>query len=189
MRGSGLLALALIATPVVADEVPTWAKVGDWTISIEPSLNNSCFAYAYFNGDTYLAMGYDRRDDTAYADFSDPDWVSLVEGQTYELTVRFGNKPEWTGDALVSRFTGGDMYLELIVDDAFLDEFAAQNSVRIGFGGREIANLGLQGSRRAMNEVIACQSKNSAAADPFAGEAVPDPFAGEPAPANDPFAQ
>lgn len=191
MRTWWIGALALGACPAMAQDANTWASVGNWTIAIEPNLANSCYAYAYFDGDTYLSMGYDRRDNTAYADFSDPDWSSLVDGETYPLTVQFGNRPEWSGDALASTFTGGDVYLELVVDDEFLNEFAGQNSVRIGFNGSEIAHLNLQGSRRALNETIACQNKNKAPAeaDPFKGAATDDPFAGQDAPADDPFAQ
>jgi serine protease Do len=189
MRVLGILAVLVSASPVVAQDATTWAEVGNWTIGIEPSLDNSCFAYSYFDGDTYLAMGYDRRDNTAYADFSDPDWSSLVEGQTYSLSIQFGRRPEWTGDALVSTFTGGDKYLELVVDDEFLNEFAGQNTVRIGFSGKEIAYLNLQGSRRALNAMIDCQNKNAGTADPFAGAATDDPFVGQDAPADDPFAQ
>ncbi len=196
MRVMGLLVVALAASPALAEEAPVWAEVGNWTIGIEPALDNSCFAYAYFDGDTYLAMGYDRRDSTAYADFSDPDWASLVDGQSYALSVQFGNRGKWDGNALASTFTGGDVYLELIVDDEFLNEFASQSSVKIGFNGSEIAHLNLQGSRRALNELVSCQRKNSAPAvtDPFAGKsATADPFAGTTdAPSvdpTDPFAQ
>lgn len=190
MRFKSLLVLVLAACPAQAQD-PHWADVGGWTISVDPIRANGCYLVSSFAGGTNFGLGFDRRDDTGYMFISDTDWTSLVNDQSYDLTVKFGRRSPWDGQALAVISDAGENFLTLTVDSDFMEEFANQNEVRMNFGPAEIAFLGLQGSRRALNEMIACQDAWDAAgpSDPFAGAAGADPFAKKSGIGADPFAQ
>jgi hypothetical protein len=170
-----------------------WGDSGGWSIYNDASLNNGCYLYSDFDGGTQFGIGIDRRDDSVYTWVSDTDWTSLVPGNSYPLSITFGRRSPWTGDALAIAQDNGPVYLSLIIDSNFIEEFAGQNEVRMHFGDTEIAYLGLQGSRRAVNEMYACQDswdkQPKLNDDPFANADNADPFAGQKGAGDDPFAQ
>jgi hypothetical protein len=170
-----------------------WEDVAGWTIEVDPALGNGCYLYSNFDGGTQFGIGVNRADDVVYTWISDTDWTSLVAGNTYSLSITFGRRSPWTGDALAIQPDNGPIYLSLNIDSDFIEEFAGQNEVRMNFGPTEIAYLGLQGSRAAVNSMWACQDKWDSmpvSADPFAAAGNADPFAGASGTnTNDPFAQ
>lgn len=179
--------LALVGS-VQAQETTPWGDgdVNGWSIGIDHTIGGGCFIYTLYEGDTAARIGFDPGSKGFYFMVGDLDWKSMQDGTEYDVVLQMGKRPEWTAIALGSRL--GDIPALLVVfDDAnFIAEFAGQHYISLRLGGQEIANLSLDGSARAIDEMITCQEavNNGTAGGPPAG----DPFATTPPNNADPFA-
>jgi hypothetical protein len=194
MRLTNLIVLGLTALPVSAQDTVQWGSTGNWQIWIDPTMGNGCFAYVSYQDGSFFRSGFDMTDDSAYVFFSDPDWQSLVPGDTYDLRVYFDPLGSyWDASALAQKFDDGTLFLRFNTSDAkLLEDIMKADVARVDYNGREIANYTLMGSHQALLGVVECQDeadKVMGNTDPFAGKPVSDdPFTGEKN-ATDPFAQ
>lgn len=180
-------AAALLSGTVaaVAEESPLWAEVGGWDVRIDRTLNDGCFAIAYYEGGSVFRIGLNMIDRSGYVVVGNTNWKSLEEGKEYDIRFQFGNEEPW--DAVAEVFAGKNL-MARFEDPDFLHEFAKKHTVRVFYRNKEIAGLKLKGSYKALREVLSCQEAITEASnsgpdkrrDPFRPDRV--------SPATDPFA-
>ncbi len=190
---SGILAAGLVTSAVAQDAV-FWKSVGDWEVSIDPTIRNGCYAVATWNGGTVLRIGLNPEEDNFYFLVGNSKWSSLRPSTNYEVQIRFDSRAPWDVSAVGLQFNPGEVvYLHAeSTKFEFLEEFMSGYRMKISYDGNEIDTLKLSGSRRAFNEVMACQEvvdkRGTNVEDPFAG-AAPSTGTGKRARAvDDPFA-
>jgi hypothetical protein len=168
------LCLLLAAAPAVpaAAQDNFWGSFGDWDVSIDPTIDNGCYALASWNGGTVLRIGRNPQLDNFYFLIGNPAWSSLQPDRSYDLAIQFGNRPVWDVSANGLQFSEGEeVYLHAQSDKMdFIREFQKALNMKISFEGAEIDNLKLTGSSRAWTEVEKCQEEMNNRPDP-----VPDP--------------
>ncbi len=177
-----LTLLLATALPAAAQD-NVWGSFGDWDISIDPTIDNGCYALASWNGGTVLRIGRNPQLNNFYFLIGNPAWSTLQPEQSYDLAIQFGNRPIWDVSANGLQFNPGEeVYLHAQSDKMeFIREFQKALSMKISFDGAEIDNLKLTGSSRAWTEVEKCQKEmdtrpeptNVAAEAPIAAK---DPF-------------
>ena len=187
-RIAGAIAAALTVLPLAAQaETIKWKDVGAWDISFYPG-SEGCQAFAVFEEGTAFFIGFDNTDDLLALDVTliDSRWSSIEDGKEYPITVKFGNETPWTLDMngiLVDDYPGLNIMIDAGKDQAalFVDEFQRKTSMEWSYSGSSLGRYTLSGSRRAFDEVVACQQSYFQAlegqSDPFAGGgSSTDPF-------------
>ncbi len=175
-----ILGVSLSGLPASAADNDFWAAVGNWDVSVDPTIGNGCYALASWNGGTVLRIGRNPQKDNFYFLVGNDDWRSISPDGSYDIQVQFGSRPVWDVSASGLQFNSGEtVYLHAQSTKMdFIAEFQAALNMRISYNGKEIDNLKLNGSRRAWDEVEKCQremnSRGSTGKDPFAET---DPFA------------
>lgn len=188
LAGAALLASAPVAQ---AEDALFWKSVGDWEISVDPTIDDGCYAVATWNGGTVLRIGRNPEADNFYFLIGNNKWASIQPDQPYDIEIRFGSRAPWEVSANGLQFNPGEtVYLHAQSTKMdFIREFQRALNMKISYQGTEIDNLKLTGSRRAWDEVEACQRAVAQrgvanANDPFAAgspgkssRATDDPFA------------
>ncbi|MDJ0628390.1 MAG: hypothetical protein QNJ44_09040 [Rhodobacter sp.] len=186
-------ALTLVAPMAQAEDATFWKNVGDWEISIDPTISDGCYAVATWNGGTVLRIGRNPQEDNFYFLIGNDKWASLQPDEPYDIEIQFGSRAPWDVSANGLQFNPGEtVYLHAQSTKMdFIREFQRALSMKISYNDNEIDNLKLTGSRRAWDEVENCQRQVAArgpgsASDPFATggsgsgkskRATDDPFA------------
>lgn len=180
--------LTSTATDTAAEAID-WKTVGGWDISFYPG-SEGCQAFALFEEDTAFFIGFDNTGNELALDVTllDKRWGSLQDSKEYSITLHFGNETPWTLEmdgVQMDGFPGLNIMIDATSDEAdlFVDEFQRETKMEWVFNGTLLGRFTLRGSRRAFDEVIACQRSYfealSSQADPFAtsGSGKSDPFA------------
>ena len=179
------LALAVLAgIPAAAQDTRNWGEVRGWTIAVDPSLNNSCFALNEYDDGTVLRIGLDMSDPEGrwYIMFGNDAWRSIEENGEYDVALQFDREAEWTAVASGDNMGGETNFLYVFGSDIdFFDEFIRKNTLTLSYAGQSIAKVSLAGSARATGVMLDCQDHQTTApaADPFASKkskAKADPF-------------
>jgi len=183
---AALIFLHLFASANASDDTRVWkANVEGWTVSVDKTLGNGCFMWTQFEGDTFIRAQFNPTADNFLFMAGNPAWKSLNLEKFYDLTVQFGNRDPWEGEASVVILDNVKfLVIKVSGDDSignFTNELMRMTGVKISYQGEQIANLSLDGSYRAMEEVFACQaavnSDDEKSDDPFSNESDPnDPF-------------
>lgn len=161
------------------EAMPEYAVVSGWSIRVDTSMDNGCFAFAEYERGSILRVGVDNRDSSVYALFGNEDWRSIEYGKKYDVEIQFGNETKWNGKATGMSFDPPQnqpyLWVAIVGEDAvvnFISEFMAETSVELFYNGNSIDKLKLEGSYAAGLKVIECQkvmrSNNSNTKDPFA---------------------
>lgn len=178
-----------LSVPALAQDTREWSQVGHWSIAVDPTLNNSCFALNEYDDGTVLRIGLDLSDEGIwYIMFGNDRWQSIEAGSDYDVSLKFDREAEWNAIASGIDMGGGINFLYVFGSDVnFFDEFVRKNTLKLFYDGSTIAQLSLSGSARAINAMLECQEAQDTAppADPFAGKskkksgskAGADPFA------------
>lgn len=177
LRGACAAALIALPLPGLADTI-LWKEIGGWDISFYPGAEG-CQAFAIFEEGTAFFIGFDNTDNMLALDVTliDERWGAIEAGKEYPITVKFGNESPWTLDMNgldIDGHPGLNIMIDAGADQAglFVDEFQREISMEWFYSGRSLGRYTLRGSRRAFNEVIACQKSYFAAlesnSDPFA---------------------
>ncbi len=166
--------LALPGPAAMAQDAIFWKSVGQWEVSIDPTIGNGCYALASWTGGTVVRIGLNPQADNFYLLIGNDAWSSLEAEKGYELTIRFDRRAPWDVAARGLQFNPGEtVYLHAqSTKFDFIEEFMRSNRMKISYDGKEIDTLKLTGSSRAMKEVMACQEeadkRGAGATDPFA---------------------
>ncbi len=165
--------LVLSTHAALAQDALFWKSVGNWEISIDPTIGNGCYALASWNGGTVIRIGLNPQEDNFYLLIGNDAWTSLQPETGYDLTIRFDRRAPWDVSARGLQFNPGEtVYLHATSSKFdFIEEFMRANRMSISYSGTEVDVLKLNGSSRAMKEVIACQEaadkRGTNPADPF----------------------
>jgi len=189
-RYLSLLAIgwAALSLPVSAQDSVLWKNVGDWEVSIDPTIGNGCYAVASWNGGTVLRIGLNPQDDNFYVLIGNDSWTSLKPEESYDLQIQFDRRNAWDVSANGLQFNPGEtVYLHATSSKFdFIREFMRGSKMKISYNGKKIDTLKLRGSSRAFKEVMNCQNqvdaRDASSGDPFkpgSGKkgATADPFA------------
>lgn len=169
-------------------ETIDWKTVGGWDISFYPA-SEGCQAFALFEEDTAFFIGFDNTDNTLALDVTllDQRWSSIEDGKEYAVKLHFGNETPWTlnmDGVQLDGYPGLNILIDASSDEAdlFIDEFQRETRMEWSYEGNRLGRYTLRGSRRAFDEVIACQKSYFEAvqtqSDPFSasGTKKKDPF-------------
>jgi hypothetical protein len=185
---SAFLALSLACPAAQANPTITWKDdVRGWFIGVDDSIGHGCFMTATFDGGTALRVQFNPTTDLLQFMMGNPAWQSVEPGKLYPLSITFGSRSPWTGDA--EGLVMGDLHM-LVLDvpftegraELFISELKQMPHVTVEYEGRTVDRLKLSGTFAAMDEVIACQA---AMAEAQAGTG--DPFSSGAATGADPF--
>ena len=170
----------------VSEDAGVWKNnVEGWGIYIDRTVGNGCFMATEFESGTLLRAQINPVSDQFMLIVGNPSWESINPEKFYDLSVQFGNRAPWEGEASVLVFENvKGLVLKVGGDESignFTNELMRMTNVKISYRGEQIANLSLDGSYRAMEEVFACQAamNNTAGSsdDPFSSESnSEDPF-------------
>lgn len=186
------LAIAAAASPSVAQkaEVVLWKDVRNWSVYVDRTIGDTCFASAIFDDGTSFRFGFLQPGSelAMYVAIGNANWRSIESGKDYELFLQLDNEPLWRSPARAS-LIGGVPYLVIGTNEiGFVEELMRKHSLRVHYEGRTILNLSLQGSHAAVREMVVCESTISeyrpsgpaTGGDPFSSERASekaDPFA------------
>lgn len=178
-----LLALGLPFSSAYAQDSAAWAKVGNWDVRVDPTLNNSCFMVGGYRSGTILRVGFDNRHNASYFVIGNAAWRSLEVGKRYQLGAQFdgGQIAYWDAQAVSM---GDTIALSVVFNSPSPNEvlavFGQRLSLRLFYQGTAVANLRLSGTAAAAAETINCNNQFMATRpDPFSGASRPvvaDPF-------------
>ncbi|MGR3564730.1 MAG: hypothetical protein ACU0FH_18775 [Heliomarina sp.] len=161
LRGVVGMALVLISLPAMSDPI-RWALIDDWDVGFYPA-TRGCLAFARFD-DTDFFIGFDTYEDVPALDITvlDGRWESIEQNSRYPISLVFGDQPPWTLDML-GVYMDGTPGLNILIDasmdrsETFVDEFQREAGMTWSYGDTQLGKFTLRGSRRAFEEVRACQ--------------------------------
>lgn len=152
-------------------ETYKYGNVESWGIYVDKTLGNACFVIAEYERGTVLRVGFqNNRNTNGMILFGHNSWSSLVSGQEYELTAKFGSYAEWSLPTTAIDM-GGTIFLKGVFSDQnFWTEFAKAGSLSLSYKGKSVALLRLTNSSRALDMMIDCQKAQRSVPpdDPFA---------------------
>lgn len=180
---TGVTAVLLSSGSMCLADTVGWKTIGGWDISFYPA-SEGCQAFALFEDDTAFFIGFDNTGTSLNLGVTllDERWGSIKDGTEYSITATFGNESPWTlpmDGIRVDDHPGLNLLIDASSDqaDLFIDEFQRKGSMTWSFGNSTLGRYTLRGSRKAFDEVLACQRSYLAATgggvDPFSSS---DPF-------------
>lgn len=160
------LAGLLFALPCTA-EPRNYGHVGEWDISFYPA-SGGCQIYQSFNGRTGFFIGFDTNQGRRNLELTllDRRWTSISAQKPYRLRVRFGSFSPWVLD-MDGVSMQGEPGLNIILDASsenarrFVAEFRRATRMSWRYGDTTLGQFSLRGSRKAFDQLLACQQKNA----------------------------
>lgn len=151
------------------DAVSQWKSVGGWSVHVDRSLNNSCFALAS-NDTSAFRIGFDVSDEfSSYFFVANESWKSIIIDKEYELRMKFDGHDPWRVVAVGSKI--GDLLAlkATFNDDRFWVEFSKAKRLAIDYNNSSIINVPTSDNDKAFDQLIACQKAQpkNATTDPF----------------------
>lgn len=177
------LIVSLLTPAIAAQDSIHWKNVGAWTIKVDTSLGNSCFAAILYEDYTVFRIGFQEPGAAAamYVGLGNLNWKSLETGKDYKLFLQLDNEKPWSSPARAAMI--GQMPFLFIQTNQirFVDQLMRKHALRVYFDGRQILNLSLRGSFAAIEELAVCQKTvdevtktPEGPSDPFSGVSQPD---------------
>ncbi|MBE1285549.1 MAG: hypothetical protein GJ676_19710 [Rhodobacteraceae bacterium] len=150
--------LVLSAVSVLASDIRPWGEVGSWSIEVDPSVGQGCFAQRQFDDGTLVQIGTVPEQAGGFFAAYNAGWSQIADGQEGLIKFDFGDA-KFAGDA-VGRHRDDLFGAYAFFDNPeFVSEFAKRNSVKVsGEGGTEI-EFSLSGTGKAIEAVLACQAE------------------------------
>ena len=142
-------------------------EVRGWTIAANEN-RRGCFAFATFQSETSIELGFDTRQDNSFMLFANESWSKIGVGQDYDLRLVFDGGKSWNGHATGVKI--GKLYglaLEGIKAE-FVIDFARKSSVQVYQGKTRLDGFSLAGTRSAVEAAIECSQRVQAGRISFA---------------------
>jgi hypothetical protein len=160
----GMLALVMLALSwgVLADSRQTvlFGKAGEWSIYVDRTVGNGCFAIGHFEAGTVVRVGWAPSANRFYMIYSDQRWADNLElGANYTLRFAFDDGAVSYGGTLKAvNLAGQKALFHDRVDPEFMLDFGRRGTLTVynARGGR-MAKLNLESSQQALDEVVRCQ--------------------------------
>jgi hypothetical protein len=159
-----LAAVAAFAQPAAA-ATPFERDVGDWQITGDYADDGTgvCIMEGSYRNDTTVRWAQSNAFPGRYMlSFSNPNWRSLAEDESFALTLTFygrGDRTAETATARVGRDHDGVPTLNVFVDERneiILGLFAVADSLRLTRSGRLIDDFELPNTRAALDALVEC---------------------------------
>ena len=151
-------------------DVSKWRAVGGWTISVDHTLNDSCFAVAVANSSAFR-LGFDRSGEfTSYFMIVDENWKSLKVGNTYEISITFDDETAWNANSNGGQIGDAIALTAYFTNDRFWDEFSNAKRLRVKYKDSDIIDVNLLNNNKILSNLIECQKEqksNPLKKDPF----------------------
>jgi hypothetical protein len=148
-----------------------WRRVGNWTIAVDHTIDDGCFAMSSFDNDSVFRIGIDPvRSKSYYFILGNTNWTSLKVGEEYELDFQFDQESPWNGTARVVKIGNGIFLMVSFSDESFWNEFIGAQALSVTRGNVSVTQLRLDGSKVAFDALIECQTAQNnrkQARDPF----------------------
>lgn len=166
-RSMCLLWLLLSANANMA-ETFEYAAVRSWSIRVDMTLDYGCYIYSKYEDGTEFRVGVDILKGSIYLLIGDSKWQAIEYQKKYEVQLKFGDEFKWTERAEGYSFYPPEdqPYLAISIDGSnenylalFLKEFSQEANFQLFFNGTSIANLGLNGSDKALQKLYECQEE------------------------------
>lgn len=155
-----------------------FSESGDWLIMTDHTMAGSCFIVKYFDDGTILRLSNDTRyslqDGDGFLLLTNPAWASVTDGREFNIDFQFGQFEPWNAVASVMQLGGFNwLHVTFAGENGQLikRELAQADSMSVSRDGKLVVSLNLQGSARAIERLMACQSASNtkrAQNDPFA---------------------
>lgn len=157
-------AAILAAMPAFAqDELQPYAETANWSIAIDPSLNNGCLMISEFEDSSIVRIGLDMTTGKGYILSANPSWGDIVEGQAYPVSVVVDDKT-FDGTATgypIDGLPGANVDFD---NPDFMAELVTAETLSLMHDGHEVMGLDVTGSADAVVKLIECQDAQNAAA-------------------------
>jgi S1-C subfamily serine protease len=157
--GPAALIVALGASSALADGPYSLDKeireVRGWTIAANQA-RRGCLAFAAYQSQTALEVGFDTRKDTSFMLFANEGWDFIVPGKSYDVKLVFDGSKNWSGTA--EGVKAGSLHGLALegIKSAFVVDFARYSSVQFHLGKRRLDGFSLSGTRAAVEAAIDC---------------------------------
>ncbi|HEY4202410.1 MAG TPA: hypothetical protein VGM83_17805 [Devosiaceae bacterium] len=184
------LAVMTLSNSAYSEQLPKMADVDGWSISVDPSLGNGCFATSIFEDGSGLRFGFNfNQQAPLYISIIKHDWASIEDGKDYDVTLQFDRSPPWNATATGIHMGDFPGLIVSAADSNFFDQLARKQHVTWYYNNVALDTYNLKGTYAAVDALLACQemvNKGGAGVTPPSK----DPF-GPPSKApnkSDPFA-
>ncbi len=156
-----VVALLLIQASAISAEPQTeaWGQSGDWTIRVNPTVGNGCFAEKDFANGTLIQIGFVPARRGGFLAAYNTAWSDISEGQEDVLRIDFGDA--LFEGAVIGKVNDGTPGGYAFFDNPkFVDEFRKRNSLILsGRNSGHRIEINLKGTSRALSLVEACQQQ------------------------------
>lgn len=189
------IGLLMFADPCWAKKSIPYAKVGNWEIMVDQSLDYGCFMVGSYTRGEIIRIGINKKTKNGYMMIGNKAWSSLEPGKEYKLSLKFDGESPWTGVFRALDLGDGDRTLwGDFTKVNFLKDLGAKQGMTVYYNDKRVTWIPLTGTSAAVRSMAQCQAKVDAivdetahSKDPFAGSPrSTDPF-GETQPVSDPF--
>lgn len=157
------VAATLVAVPSFAqEELQDYAETENWSIMIDPGLNNGCLMISEFEDNSVVRIGIDMTTGFGYILSANPAWQGIEEGQTYPVTIALDGNT-FNGEATgypIDDLPGANVDFD---NPDFLAGLVGAQSLTLTHEGTEVMALDITGSADAVAKLIECQDKQNAA--------------------------
>ena len=179
---AALAAVLAAAAPAAAQDSVFYRDVGDWTVQVDPTISNGCYATASYESGTVFRIGINPETDSYYFLVGNDAWPRLQPDGDYQIRIRFDSRSPYDVSATGLQFNPGELvyYFAQTKIYAFVEDFMARNSMAIIADGRELDKLSLRGTRVAFRAVEECQREMDASPPPPPAPPAPPPERGTP---------
>jgi hypothetical protein len=159
------LAVTVLSVPAFAEEdavLLDYAETENWSISIDPSLNNGCLMYSEFEDGSVVRIGIDMTTGFGYVLSANAAWGDIVEGQSYPVTMSLDDQT-FNGEAVgypIDGLPGANIDFD---NPDFLAMLVEAENLTLSHDGAEVMSLDITGSADAVKTLIECQDKQNSA--------------------------
>lgn len=153
-----------------------WGEVGGWSIRVDRSVGDGCYAHQQYTDDSHLRIGFDMKKKTIYFMITNPAWRSIEVGKIYSMQLIFDGQYKYNGE-FVGIKMGDYVWLDHSdVSGEFAKDFMQRSNLRVFYQGARIASLSLANTYAAVAEVMNCQREVGGATGGGAQPPAVDPF-------------
>ena len=181
------VAACLLAAPAHAQNSAKWGEVGGWSIRVDRTIGDGCYAHQSYEDGTDVRVGFDMKKKSIFFMIANPAWRSLEVDRLYRMRLTFDDQQSYNGEFRGLRM-GDLVWLDHSnVSAAFAGDFMQRNGLRVYYNGARIAGLSLRNTYLAVTEVMNCQREMAGAGRSGTGsQPATDPFTRRP---TDPFSR
>lgn len=150
------VALVLMATTAMAQDLVEYSEVDGWAIMIDPTVGNGCLMQSDFEDGSSVRIGLNPAEGNGYVAAFNAGWGDIEDGTAYPVTFLL-DEEKYDGEA--SGMHMGDTPGVVIPfgSEEFLADIIQRNTMSLMSGETEVMVIDLSGTDTAIEEVIACQ--------------------------------